>query len=165
MYWWDQHNAHPLTVRLRHLGDSIHRGEIVGWIEVHSVESPRAARRVAFGRSAHVVAPNTVKTMLARVPASSANLGPGFDSLAVALTLYLEVTLELADAFAISSEGCGAGLFDDESNLGARVAADVLGHSNFSMHVKSEIPLSTRTRLVGGAWPSPPRWRPAPMTR
>ena len=80
--------------------------------------------------------------MLARVPASSANLGPGFDALAVALTLYLEVTLEAADAFAITSEGFGAGLFDDERNLGARVAADVLGHSNFVMHVKSEIPLS-----------------------
>ena len=80
--------------------------------------------------------------MFARVPASSANLGPGFDALAVALTLYLEVTLEAADAFAITSEGFGAGLFDDERNLGARVAADVLGHSNFVMHVKSEIPLS-----------------------
>jgi homoserine kinase len=80
--------------------------------------------------------------MLARVPASSANLGPGFDALAVALTLYLEVTLEVADAFAITSEGFGAGQFDDERNLGARVAADVLGHSNFVMHVKSEIPLS-----------------------
>ena len=80
--------------------------------------------------------------MLARVPASSANLGPGFDALAVALTLYLEVTLEVADAFAITSEGFGAGQFDDERNLGARVAAEVLGHSNFVMHVKSEIPLS-----------------------
>ena len=47
--------------------------------------------------------------MLARVPASSANLGPGFDCLAVALSLYLEVTIEPADAFSISSEGCGAG--------------------------------------------------------
>jgi homoserine kinase len=80
--------------------------------------------------------------MFARVPASSANLGPGFDALAVALTLYLEVTLELADAFSITSEGFGAGLFDDERNLGARVAADVLGHSNFVMHVKSQVPLS-----------------------
>jgi homoserine kinase len=80
--------------------------------------------------------------MLARVPASSANLGPGFDCLAVALSLYLEVSLEPSDEFAISSEGCGAGLFDDQENLGARVAADVLGHSNFTMHIKSEIPLS-----------------------
>lgn len=80
--------------------------------------------------------------MFARVPASSANLGPGFDTLAVALELYVEVTLELADSFAISSEGCGAGLFDDERHLGARVAASVLGHSNFSMHVRSQIPVS-----------------------
>jgi D-alanyl-D-alanine carboxypeptidase (penicillin-binding protein 5/6) len=40
VYWWDQQNAHPLTVRLRHLGETIHRGEIVGWIEVHSIERP-----------------------------------------------------------------------------------------------------------------------------
>jgi homoserine kinase len=86
--------------------------------------------------------------MLARVPASSANLGPGFDCLAVALSMYLEVSLELTDGFAISSEGCGAGLFDDENNLGARIAADVLGHSNFSMHVQSEIPL---TRGLGSS--------------
>lgn len=86
--------------------------------------------------------------MLARVPASSANLGPGFDCLAVALTMYLEVSLELADSFAISSEGCGAGRFDDEHNLGARIATGVLGHSNFSMHVKSEIPL---TRGLGSS--------------
>ena len=80
--------------------------------------------------------------MFARVPASSANLGPGFDALAVALSLYLEVSLEVADSFSITSEGFGARLFDDERNLGARVAAEVLGHSNFTMHVKSEIPLS-----------------------
>ncbi len=40
VYWWDQQNKHPLHLRLRHLGDTIHRGEIVGWIEVHSVEPP-----------------------------------------------------------------------------------------------------------------------------
>jgi homoserine kinase len=80
--------------------------------------------------------------MLARVPASSANLGPGFDALAIALPLYLEVTLDEADDFSITSEGCGAGHFDDERNLGARVAAEVLGHAKFAMHVKSEIPLS-----------------------
>jgi D-alanyl-D-alanine carboxypeptidase (penicillin-binding protein 5/6) len=40
VYWWDQHNNHPLHVRLRHLGNTIHRGEVVGWIEVHSIEKP-----------------------------------------------------------------------------------------------------------------------------
>jgi homoserine kinase len=80
--------------------------------------------------------------MLARVPASSANLGPGFDALAVALTRYVEVSVQPADSFSISSEGFGAGLFDDERHLGAQVAARVLGHRNFALHVKSEIPLS-----------------------
>jgi D-alanyl-D-alanine carboxypeptidase (penicillin-binding protein 5/6) len=40
VYWWDQHNDHPLQLRLRHLGYTIHRGEVVGWIEVHSAERP-----------------------------------------------------------------------------------------------------------------------------
>lgn len=80
--------------------------------------------------------------MRVRVPASSANLGPGFDVLAVALNLYVEVSLEAADEFSITSEGFGAGLFDDERHLGAVVASRVLGHRNFAMHVNSAIPLS-----------------------
>src|SRR6202167_1362535 len=80
--------------------------------------------------------------MFARAPATSANLGPGFDALAVALGLYVEVSLDDADKFSISSEGCGAGLFDDENHLAARVARSVLGHSNFALHVNSSIPLS-----------------------
>ena len=80
--------------------------------------------------------------MFARAPATSANLGPGFDALAVALGLYVEVSLDDADEFTISSEGCGAGLFDDENHLAARVARTVLGHSNFALHVNSSIPLS-----------------------
>lgn len=80
--------------------------------------------------------------MYARVPASSANLGPGFDTLAVALELYVEVTLEPADVFSITSAGAGAGLFDDERHLAAVAARDVLGHDRFSLHVNSEIPLA-----------------------
>jgi homoserine kinase len=80
--------------------------------------------------------------MFARAPASSANLGPGFDTLAVALSLYVEVTLELADELSIVSEGCGGGRFDDERHLGVRVAAGVLGHTNFAMRVTSTIPLA-----------------------
>jgi homoserine kinase len=80
--------------------------------------------------------------MFARVPASSANLGPGFDSLAVALELYVEVTIEPSETFVITSEGFGAGLFDNEDHLAATVASSVLGHSNFKIHVNSQIPLS-----------------------
>jgi homoserine kinase len=80
--------------------------------------------------------------MFARAPASSANLGPGFDTLAVALTLYVEVSLEPADSFSIVSDGCGAGRFDDERHLGVQIAKGILGHTNFAMRVTSSIPLS-----------------------
>ena len=80
--------------------------------------------------------------MFARVPASAANLGPGFDTLAVALQLYVEVTLEPADSFTITSEGCGAARYDHEGHLAAVVAARVLGHTRFALHVASSIPLS-----------------------
>ncbi len=80
--------------------------------------------------------------MYARAPASSANLGPGFDALAVALELYVEVTVEEADEFSIVSTGEGAGRFDDERHLAARVARDVLGHDRFALSVASEIPLA-----------------------
>ncbi|MFQ5830714.1 MAG: homoserine kinase [Candidatus Methylomirabilia bacterium] len=43
-----------------------------------------------------------------RAPATSANLGPGFDSLGLALALYNEVTLEPAGTVAVSIEGEGA---------------------------------------------------------
>ena len=80
--------------------------------------------------------------MFARAPASSANLGPGFDTLAVALSLYVEVTLEPADALSIVSDGCGGGRLDDERHLGVRVAESILGHTNFAMRVTSSIPLA-----------------------
>lgn len=43
-----------------------------------------------------------------RVPATSANLGPGFDSLGLALSLFNEVSLQLADADALAATGEGA---------------------------------------------------------
>lgn len=80
--------------------------------------------------------------MFARAPASSANLGPGFDTLAVALNLFVEVVVEPAQRFSITSEGCGAGRFDHPDHLAAQIVREVLGHSNFKIHVNSQIPLS-----------------------
>jgi len=40
-----------------------------------------------------------------RLPATSANLGPGFDSAAVALDFYLEIEATAADAFSIDATG------------------------------------------------------------
>jgi homoserine kinase len=44
-----------------------------------------------------------------RVPATSANLGPGFDALGLALALYNEVTAREADRVSVTVEGEGAG--------------------------------------------------------
>jgi homoserine kinase len=78
----------------------------------------------------------------ARAPASSANLGPGFDTLAVALDCYVSVEVEPAAALRVHSEGEGAGLFDDASHLAARVVTEVLGHDRVAITVCSQIPVA-----------------------
>ena len=80
--------------------------------------------------------------MRARAPASSANLGPGFDTLAVAVDVYVSVEVEPAASLNVRTEGEGAGLFDDASHLAARVVAEVLGHDHFAVTVRSQIPLA-----------------------
>jgi len=77
-----------------------------------------------------------------RAPASSANLGPGFDTLALAVDRYVSVEVEQADSLGVRTEGEGAGLFDDASHLAARVVAEVLGHDRFSVTVRSQIPVA-----------------------
>ncbi|HEX3334729.1 MAG TPA: hypothetical protein VHS57_10320 [Acidimicrobiales bacterium] len=80
--------------------------------------------------------------MRARAPASSANLGPGFDTLAVALDCYVGVEIEPAEELRVRTEGEGSGLFDDASHLAVRVAAGVLGHDRFALTVRSQIPVA-----------------------
>lgn len=79
--------------------------------------------------------------MRARAPASSANLGPGFDTLALALALYVEVEVEPADALSIRGEGEGSELASEPDHLAAQVVRRVLGHDNVSITVRSEIPV------------------------
>jgi len=47
-----------------------------------------------------------------RVPATSANLGPGFDVLGLALGLYNEVVFQEAEGVTVTIEGEGAGRLD-----------------------------------------------------
>jgi homoserine kinase len=78
----------------------------------------------------------------ARVPASSANLGPGFDSLGLALCRYTEVSVEPAAALEITAEGAGSHLPCDHTHLAAEIVRDVLGHDDVRIHVSSEVPLA-----------------------
>ncbi|MHB8682237.1 MAG: homoserine kinase [Acidimicrobiales bacterium] len=80
--------------------------------------------------------------MRARAPASAANLGPGFDVLALALDLYVEVEVTPAVRLSVRAEGEGADLADDATHLAARVAIDVMGHDRLAISVRSEIPVA-----------------------
>lgn len=83
-----------------------------------------------------------------RTPASSANVGPGFDSVALALDLYDEVvvTTRADDVLAVTIDGVGADtLARDESNLlvstirtaAKRFDVDVTG---IALHARNAIP-------------------------
>jgi homoserine kinase len=80
--------------------------------------------------------------MLARVPASSANLGPGFDTLALALELYVEVEVQPAAELVVIAKGEGAELPADRSHLAARVAIEVAGTDKLHIRVQSHIPVA-----------------------
>lgn len=80
--------------------------------------------------------------MLAAAPASSANLGPGFDALGLALERYVEVEIEPASHLIVRSEGEGAGLSDNASHLAAKVAVEVAGHDRLAITVRSSIPVA-----------------------
>ncbi|MGH9291464.1 MAG: homoserine kinase [Acidimicrobiales bacterium] len=79
--------------------------------------------------------------MRARAPASSANLGPGYDVLAVALSLYVEVEVTPAPALSIESRGEGAEMPLDGGHLAARVVSEVLGHDRAHISVSSDVPV------------------------
>ncbi|HWH10272.1 MAG TPA: homoserine kinase [Solirubrobacteraceae bacterium] len=74
-----------------------------------------------------------------RVPASSANLGPGFDSFAAALSLHLEVEVRPAGEFSLETD---LDLPRDRSNLIVRSFERFHPADRLSFRVRSEIPLS-----------------------
>ncbi|GAC1440442.1 MAG: homoserine kinase [Solirubrobacteraceae bacterium] len=75
-----------------------------------------------------------------RVPASSANLGPGFDAFAAALTLHLELEVaESEDGFAVICELPGVAL--DRSNLVVRAFERLHPADGLRFEIRSEIPL------------------------
>lgn len=93
-----------------------------------------------------------------RVPATSANIGPGFDTLGIAFTLYNTVSVRLSDAFGIY--GCPAA-YANEDNLAyvafcaacCEVGREV---PTVEITITTEVPVSrglgsSATLLVGGA--------------
>lgn len=93
-----------------------------------------------------------------RVPATSANLGPGFDALGLALALYNEVTLEEADGVAVTVEGEGVGRLDlGAKNVVARgvaLAFETAGRPfrGGRLRCVNRIPLSRGLGSSAAAW-------------
>jgi homoserine kinase len=76
---------------------------------------------------------------LVRVPASSANLGPGFDVLAAALSLDLEVEVRETGTFAVHTS---LDVPRDRSNLVVRGFERLHSADGFEFRIESDIPLS-----------------------
>ena len=74
-----------------------------------------------------------------RVPASSANLGPGFDVLAAALALYLELEVVETGTFAVETD---LDVPIDGSNLIVRAFERLHPADGFTFRISSQIPLS-----------------------
>ena len=95
-----------------------------------------------------------------RVPATSANLGPGFDAFAVALPMLAEFDVKPARAWSVTVEGNGSDVPTGEDNLfvvGAMAAAKMLGQTIGPLQItqRSAIPLgrglgSSAAAIVGG---------------
>lgn len=77
--------------------------------------------------------------VLVRVPASSANLGPGFDCLAIALALHLELEVLETGAFAVETD---LPLPSDTSNLCVRAFTRVAPAEGLHFRISSQIPLA-----------------------
>jgi homoserine kinase len=75
---------------------------------------------------------------LVRVPASSANLGPGYDVLAAALSLELELEVEETGEFFVHSEL--PGVPSDRTNLCVRAFERLHPADGVTFQIRSEIP-------------------------
>jgi len=80
-----------------------------------------------------------IRRRVVRVPASSANLGPGFDSMAAALALHLELEVAETGQFGVHSE---LSVPTDRENLCVRAFERLHSADGFSFQIRSEIPLS-----------------------
>jgi len=77
-----------------------------------------------------------------RVPASSANLGPGFDALGMALGLYLECRFRTADKLSILASGCDAAMISTgDDNLIWETARGLGARGPVELVIQNSIPI------------------------
>ncbi len=87
-----------------------------------------------------------------RVPATTANLGPGFDSLSLALDLWNESTISFSESKTqVNVHGEGEGCLPlDETNLIARVAIQFLRENGFNKNVTLQVVCHNQIPLGSG---------------
>ena len=77
---------------------------------------------------------------LVKVPGSSANLGPGYDVLAAALSMHLELEVEETGTFSVEAGGLDVPL--DRTNLCVRAFETLRPADGIAFRIRSEIPLA-----------------------
>jgi homoserine kinase len=80
-----------------------------------------------------------IRRRVVRAPASSANLGPGFDCMAAALALHLEVEVIETGEFSVESD---LPVARGRENLCVRAFERLHSADGFTFRIRSEIPLS-----------------------
>ncbi len=83
--------------------------------------------------------PGLSRRRLVRVPASSANLGPGFDAMAAAIALHLELEVVETGTFAVHTK---LDVPRDRDNLVVRAFERLHPADGFEFRITSDIPLS-----------------------
>ena len=101
-----------------------------------------------------------MKRVTIRVPATTANLGPGFDAFGCALSLYTDVTFEETEDFGLTITGCDEA-YTGPDNLAYTSYCAVLASLNeeirgVKIHIDAHIPIcrglgSSAALLVAGA--------------
>jgi homoserine kinase len=82
----------------------------------------------------------TVRHRLVRVPASSANLGPGYDAMAAAVALHLDLEVEEAGEFSLDPGGLDVSTGRD--NLVVRAFESLYSADGIAFRLRSQIPLA-----------------------
>lgn len=97
----------------------------------------------------------TTRRRLVRVPASSANLGPGYDAMAAAMAMHLELEVEESGEFSFDAGGLEVSTGRD--NLIVRAFESLRPADGIAFRLRSEIPLarglgSSSAAIVAGLY-------------
>ena len=95
-----------------------------------------------------------IRRRVVRVPASSANLGPGFDCMAAALALHLSLEVVESGEFSVETD---LPVSKGRENLCVRAFERLHRADGFTFILSSEIPLvgglgSSAAAIVAGLW-------------